>query len=84
MVGAGDAFAAGYLAGLRNGAAPGTCLRLGHLMAALTIQTTADAPPLPDRQTLWQVAADEQGWPRVAVTPAALRDAELLRGKGIL
>ncbi|NNG21324.1 sugar kinase [Naumannella sp. ID2617S] len=81
VVGAGDAFAAGYLAALLSGRTPQVRLRLGHLLAALTIQSTADAPPLPDRSVLWELADTGAGWDRLTVGPAALDDAELLRGK---
>ncbi|MEK8143433.1 PfkB family carbohydrate kinase [Streptomyces sp. M10(2022)] len=41
-VGAGDAFAAGYLSALLSGAEPGACLRLGHRTAALALGSVAD------------------------------------------
>lgn len=41
-VGAGDAFAGGYLAGRLAGATVPECLHAGHERAALTLQTTAD------------------------------------------
>jgi 2-dehydro-3-deoxygluconokinase len=46
-VGAGDAFAAGYLAGLLDGADERTRLRYGHLVAATALGTAGDhtAPP---------------------------------------
>jgi 2-dehydro-3-deoxygluconokinase len=43
VVGAGDAFAGGYLAALLEGASPAERLRAGHRRAALTLQTTADS-----------------------------------------
>ncbi|GLJ80801.1 PfkB family carbohydrate kinase [Microbacterium imperiale] len=43
-VGAGDAFAGGYLAALLAGAAPAERLRAGHDRAALTMATTGDFP----------------------------------------
>ncbi|GAB3232973.1 sugar kinase [Glycomyces halotolerans] len=48
-VGAGDAFAAGFLYGRLRGAAPEACLRLGHRLAAGALQTSGDlaAPPAP-------------------------------------
>jgi 2-dehydro-3-deoxygluconokinase len=47
-VGAGDAFAAGYLAALLAGEAPVRRLRAGHLRAAGALRTTDDVgPPLP-------------------------------------
>jgi 2-dehydro-3-deoxygluconokinase len=41
-VGAGDAFAAGYLYGLLTGRAGGDRLRYGHLLASAALSTTAD------------------------------------------
>jgi 2-dehydro-3-deoxygluconokinase len=42
-VGAGDAFAGGYLAALLDGATVADRLRAGHRQAALTLRTTADS-----------------------------------------
>jgi 2-dehydro-3-deoxygluconokinase len=44
-VGAGDAFAAGYLAGLLRGDAPASRLAMGHSLAAWTLGTRADFRP---------------------------------------
>ena len=41
-VGAGDAFAAGYLSALLRGAGPAARLRLGHRVAALALGSVAD------------------------------------------
>lgn len=46
-VGAGDAFAAGYLAGLLRGLDPVRRLRLGHLMAAQALTSSGDNAPVP-------------------------------------
>jgi 2-dehydro-3-deoxygluconokinase len=46
-VGAGDAFAAGYLAGLLRDLLPQGRLRLGHLVAAHALQIPGDHAPLP-------------------------------------
>ncbi|MEH0929164.1 sugar kinase [Micromonospora sp. CPCC 205558] len=46
-VGAGDAFAAGYLAGLLRGLDPVRRLRLGHLLAAQALTSSADNAPVP-------------------------------------
>lgn len=46
-VGAGDAFAAGFLSGLLRGLQVDRCLRSGHVLAALTIQHLSDLPTLP-------------------------------------
>lgn len=43
VVGAGDAFAGGYLAALLEGASPKERLRAGHRRAALTLLTTGDS-----------------------------------------
>ncbi|MET0956786.1 MAG: sugar kinase [Cryobacterium sp.] len=43
VVGAGDAFAGGYLAALLGGATPADRLRAGHRRAALTLLTTGDS-----------------------------------------
>lgn len=43
VVGAGDAFAGGYLAQRLSGADPGDALRAGHQRAALTMQSTTDS-----------------------------------------
>ena len=47
-VGAGDAFAAGFLAGLLRGESAERCLRSGHLTAACALSVTGDHGPLPD------------------------------------
>lgn len=47
-VGAGDAFAAGFLAGLLRGEPAERCLRVGHVTAASALSVTADHGPLPD------------------------------------
>jgi 2-dehydro-3-deoxygluconokinase len=47
-VGAGDAFAAGFLAGLLRGHGAERCLRLGHVTAAAALSVTGDHGPLPD------------------------------------
>ncbi|MFG2550804.1 sugar kinase [Streptomyces sp. NPDC048581] len=49
-VGAGDAFAAGFLAGLLRGTTTTRALRLGHLTAASALRVTGDHGPLPDPQ----------------------------------
>ncbi|WP_405914293.1 sugar kinase [Streptomyces sp. NBC_00963] len=51
-VGAGDAFAAGFLAGLLRGEEPVRALRLGHLTAGAALRVTGDHGPLPDRVRL--------------------------------
>ncbi|MGW5430340.1 sugar kinase [Streptomyces sp. NPDC004059] len=56
-VGAGDAFAAGFLAGLLRGLAPTRALRLGHITALSALQVTADHGPLPDSQRIGHLLA---------------------------
>jgi len=46
-VGAGDAFAAGFLAALLQGRSGEHCLRSGHLTAAAALSVTGDHGPLP-------------------------------------
>jgi 2-dehydro-3-deoxygluconokinase len=43
-VGAGDAFAAGYLSAFLKGDAAAACLRAGHARAVLVLQSTSDVP----------------------------------------
>ena len=62
-IGAGDAFAAGYLAGLLDGGPPEHRLRLGHLSAATVLVCDSDHAPAVDpavRQAL--LAASPDGW----------------------
>jgi 2-dehydro-3-deoxygluconokinase len=53
-VGAGDAFAAGFLAGLAHGADADVerALRLGHITATSALKVTGDHGPLPDREEI--------------------------------
>jgi len=48
-VGAGDAFAAGYLSGVLNGSAPQESLRSGHERAHLVLQSTHDVVGVGER-----------------------------------
>lgn len=62
-VGAGDAFAAGFLAGLLQGGDPVRALRSGHLTAASALRVTGDHGPLlpvPLRNRL--LGADDTCW----------------------
>lgn len=66
-VGAGDGFAAGYLAALAEGRNDVACLRLGHALAALTLIGSGDRPlTVPDaaeRDVIADVADDVwAGW----------------------
>ncbi|MFD7511800.1 sugar kinase [Streptomyces sp. NPDC059853] len=62
-VGAGDAFAAGYLAALLEDRDPVARLRLGHLAAAAALRTRHDLPTLPPRDRLdpW-LTLDDAAW----------------------
>jgi 2-dehydro-3-deoxygluconokinase len=57
-VGAGDAFAAGYLAGLLEGRPPAERLRLGAAMGAYAASVQGDVEGLPDRGELERFAAE--------------------------
>jgi 2-dehydro-3-deoxygluconokinase len=62
-VGAGDAFAAGYLAALLAGAPPVRRLRAGHLRAASALRTRDDVgPPLPAALVAALLDASEDDW----------------------
>jgi 2-dehydro-3-deoxygluconokinase len=68
-VGAGDAFAAGFLAATLRGKDPTTRLRRGHLQAASALRTHDDVgEPLPDAVVAELLAADDQGWSSAFVT----------------
>ncbi|MFJ7628041.1 sugar kinase [Streptomyces sp. NPDC097595] len=64
-VGAGDAFAAGFLAGLLRGEEPVRALRLGHLTAGAALRVTGDHGPLPGPDRLKALLdADAAEWAR--------------------
>lgn len=68
-VGAGDAFAAGYLAGVLEGHDDVARLRLGHLLAAATLRVHSDHAHLPPRAWLErhiELPVDE--WARLDLT----------------
>lgn len=56
-IGAGDAFAAGYLTGWLAGSDSETCLRLGHVTAAQALGHSSDSPVLPAVAVLDELAA---------------------------
>ncbi|GAB3125285.1 sugar kinase [Glaciibacter psychrotolerans] len=89
-IGAGDAFAAGFLSAWLDDEDPVSCLRLGHVMAAHVLRSLGDTPQLPPRAELLALARlDERSWrdlhltrPRVdAVSPD--RTSPLLVSEGI-
>ncbi|WP_338320342.1 sugar kinase, partial [Streptomyces lonarensis] len=61
-VGAGDAFAAGYLAGLLENRPESARLRLGHLAARAALTTTDDVPRMPPRHRLDPHLAPDSSW----------------------
>lgn len=64
-VGAGDAFAAGYLAAVLENRDERSRLRLGHLAASAALRTRADVPALPPRpETDRHLALDSAAWSR--------------------
>lgn len=73
-IGAGDAFAGGYLAALLHGADLRTRLRYGHLCAAAALTAPGDAAKLPPAQQLRHLASlPEPAW-------AALRYPRVMDG----
>jgi 2-dehydro-3-deoxygluconokinase len=68
-VGAGDAFAAGFLAATLRGLDPATRLRSGHLQAASTLRTHDDVgEPLPPPVITALLEADERAWAAARLT----------------
>jgi 2-dehydro-3-deoxygluconokinase len=72
-VGAGDAFAAGWLSGFLRQSDATTRLRLGHLIAAHVLQSPTDSAELPEHSTIEKIVSiDPTEWntsmTRVAVT----------------
>ncbi|MEW1829441.1 sugar kinase [Streptomyces sp. NPDC088196] len=66
-VGAGDAFAAGYLSAVLENRDERSRLRLGHIAASAALRTRADVPEMPPRtETDRQLSLDEAGWSRTA------------------
>ncbi|MEV2213449.1 sugar kinase [Streptomyces sp. NPDC050997] len=66
-VGAGDAFAAGYLAGVLESRDERSRLRLGHLAAAAALRTRDDVPVMPPRaETVRLLAVDDDTWAATA------------------
>ncbi|MEV5954120.1 sugar kinase [Streptomyces sp. NPDC051987] len=69
-VGAGDAFAAGFLSGVLRGLPVRQTLRLGHLFAAAALTTPADLALPPDRDTTDRLTAlDPAEWGRLRLGP---------------
>jgi 2-dehydro-3-deoxygluconokinase len=80
-VGAGDAFAAGYLAGTLQGLPMEQRLRLGHLSAAAVLAVPDDHATPPDA-TVRQALLDcsDEDWARTQVGPIGIRSPALMGG----
>lgn len=75
-MGAGDAFAAGFLAGTLRGYGLRERLRLGHLMAAAVLVVPDDhAPPPPPELRDRLLACPAGEWSRIRVTAAGFEQA---------
>ncbi|MET9862429.1 sugar kinase [Streptomyces smyrnaeus] len=69
-VGAGDAFAAGFLAGTLRGLPVRERLRHGHLMAAAALTDAGDLAAPPAREVADRLAAlDDESWGRLRLGP---------------
>lgn len=80
-VGAGDAFAAGYLAGTLNGLSMNQRLRLGHLAAAHVLAVTEDhAPPPPEPVRTALLTCSEEDWAATRVGPGGITSPALNQG----
>ncbi|MFJ1792537.1 sugar kinase [Kitasatospora griseola] len=76
--GAGDAFAAGYLAGTLRGLDQRSRLRLGHLAAASALTAPADHGTLPDARTVAALlAADERDWAATRISASGITSPAL-------
>lgn len=72
-VGAGDAFAAGYLGGMLLGLDQRSSLRRGHLSAACTLTVPSDRGPLPQPEVLERIlACSETEWAATHVAPGRI------------
>lgn len=70
-VGAGDAFAAGFLAALLQGRTAQRCLRSGHLTAATALSVTGDHGPLPTPEVFAELLdATSDRWHSDGTLPA--------------
>lgn len=68
-VGAGDAFAAGYLSGMVRGDDVARCLRRGHVGAAATLTVARDSAPPPPADLLHRLlTCSERDWAATTAT----------------
>lgn len=69
-VGAGDAFAAGFLVGTRRGLDMRGRLRLGTIVAAAALRVSSDVGPLPPADVIETLLAlDKEEWQRARLEP---------------
>lgn len=79
-VGAGDAFAAGFLSGLLRGLDVKACLRHGHLMAAAALTVPGDlAVPARRARADLLVALGDEAWGRLHLGPGWTGDDQEVR-----
>lgn len=70
VVGAGDAFAAGWLSSLLGGDGAVRRLRAGHLVASLVLRSPSDSAELPDQHTIaGLLGADPREWNSTGAGP---------------
>ena len=82
-VGAGDAFAAGYLSGLLFGLDQRSSLRRGHISAAATLTVPGDRGPLPGQDTLDLIlGCTDDDWAATHVAPGRI-DSPVLAGGSV-
>jgi 2-dehydro-3-deoxygluconokinase len=76
-VGAGDAFAAGFLSGLIDGRSARERLRLGHIAAAAALGCVGDLAAFPSPATRARMlAADDDMWPGLSLASATGQPAD--------
>jgi 2-dehydro-3-deoxygluconokinase len=82
-VGAGDAFAAGFLAGVVRGDAMQRCLRRGHLSAAAVLTVPGDSAALPADEVVESLlASPPDSWEQTTVSAAGFAQRRLSREWG--
>lgn len=82
-VGAGDAFAAGFLSGMVRSLGVPRALRLGHLMAGLTLQHVSDLPALPPAKSILSLSdVGPEDWAGISLSSSHLDDLRSFIPKG--